>query len=106
MMLLLGIGIFEGGRAYHASLTVSHAARDGARVASDPANSVATIQAAVAASASPLTPSSITVARTGSTATVTVAYEFESPLFGVMRLWDADPMTIERTLSARVDTGA
>jgi Flp pilus assembly protein TadG len=87
VLVMLIFGIVEFGRGYNAKITVTHAAREGARVLALTADPVAAEAAAVNAATS-LDPSAVTVSSSactpGAPATVTVQYPFsyDVPLVG------------------------
>jgi Flp pilus assembly protein TadG len=106
LLAFTGLGAMEMGRAYHAALTASHAARDGARVATDPEVADAQIKSAITEAADPLTPSDYTIDRdlvgyTDVEVTVTIQFETSVPL--VSELWDGGPLNITRTATARME---
>jgi Flp pilus assembly protein TadG len=85
LLMLLLFGIIEFGRAYNAKVTLTHAAREGARaLAVDDGDPIAVTKDAAAS----LDPSKITVTTTvcepGETGEVTATYQmtFSIPLFG------------------------
>ena len=87
VLVMLIFGIVEFGRGYNAKVTVTHAAREGARVLALTGDPVAAEDAAKNAATS-LDPGAITVTSSGCTpgspASVTVAYPFtyNVPLVG------------------------
>ncbi|MEA2526098.1 MAG: hypothetical protein QOF01_5402 [Thermomicrobiales bacterium] len=103
MLLLTSVGVLEFGRAFHAVLTVTHAARDGARMGTDASVTEAKIISAVDAAASPLDPSGVAVSRSSSEVTVTVSYQFESPVPLISEFWGGGPLTISRSATAHVE---
>jgi Flp pilus assembly protein TadG len=88
-MLLAMLALFtvEIGHALYAHNVMTHAARNGARVAMDPGRSTTDVEAIVTAAAHPLTPSTIDVMRADGKATVHVAYDYETFLPLVSTLW-------------------
>ena len=85
-LVLILLGIIEFGRGYNAKITLTHAAREGARAAAT-GKPFATIQSTVTAAATSLT--GVTVDNPGTCTpgqpiTVTVHYPFtyDTPLFG------------------------
>ncbi len=101
MMVTMAIGVIEFGCAFHAYLTVSQAARDGARVGMDHDDAAA--QAAIAEAAHPLTPSTVSISRTTAQVTVTVTYQFETPAPLISGFWGGGPLTISRTMIGRIE---
>ena len=107
ILALMLFGVMEFGRAYFASIAVTNAARDGARVAMDPARTEADIEAAaVGASGSiELTADDIDVDRSttiGETTSVTATYNFESDVPLISSIWGGGPLVISHTATSRV----
>jgi Flp pilus assembly protein TadG len=97
VLLLLAVGVFEFGRALHAYLTVTHAARDGARLAMDPTKEEGDIVQRAKDAASPLTVAPNVLSRTkGGRATVRVTYQFNTPVPLISQIWGGGPLTIRR----------
>jgi Flp pilus assembly protein TadG len=104
LMLSLAFGVVEFGRAFHAALTVSHAARDGARVGMDPEADDPAIIAAVEAAAAPLDVEPPAIDRaTGGQVEVTVTYEFETAAPFISEIWGGGSLTISRTMIGRIE---
>ncbi len=101
MMVTMAFALIEFGRAFHAYLTVAHAARDGARVGMD--HDDAAVNAAIAEAAHPLTPSSVAISQTAAQVSVTVTYQFETPAPIVSEFWGGGPLTISRTMVGRIE---
>jgi Flp pilus assembly protein TadG len=104
-MLLAVLATFavEIGHALYAHNVMTHAARDGARVAMNSSHSIEDVAAIVSAAAHPLTPSTIDVTRADGEATVHVAYDYETFLPLVSTLWGGGPLTIHCTMVSRVE---
>jgi Flp pilus assembly protein TadG len=105
LLALMAFGVMEFGRAYYASISVTNAARDAARVAMDPSNSDADIIAAAEAAADPLTLTDVSISRSttvGDTATVTVTFEFNSFVPLIENTWGGGPLAITETATSRV----
>jgi Flp pilus assembly protein TadG len=104
-LLMMTFGVLELGRAYYASTAVTHAARDGARVAMDPTKTNAQVVAAAEAAADPIDLSNVGVSRTtavGSMATITVTYEFNSFAPFVSAIWGGGPLIFSESATSRV----
>ncbi|NNE97248.1 MAG: pilus assembly protein [Acidimicrobiales bacterium] len=87
VLTLILFGIVEFGRAFNAKLTISHAAREGARelaLTGDPGLAASTAESA----AQPIDPADLTISNTacnsGSPVELTVSYDFDFtvPLIG------------------------
>ena len=91
MMVLAG---FEFGRGFHAFLTVTDAARDGARTALDATKTDANVVSAATAAAAPLAVT-VSVLRVAGTVTVTVNHAF-SPVIGLL-----GPFTMTKSAVAK-----
>ncbi|MCC6790449.1 MAG: pilus assembly protein [Thermomicrobiales bacterium] len=106
MLVLMLSGVFELGRFIHATACISHAAREGARLAMDPANDEAAIRFRVVESGRPITIDSgdigISDRTAGEPVTITVRYAFSSPIPLIHELWGGDSYEISRSRVARV----
>ena len=103
VLLLLAIGVFEFGRALHAYITVTHAARDGARIAMTASASDAKIKKHVQDGAQPLTipDDKIAINRSGGQATVKVTYGFTTPIPLISEFWEGGTLNISRTMVSK-----
>jgi Flp pilus assembly protein TadG len=104
-LLTMTFGVIEIGRAFYASTAVTNAARDGARVAMNPAKSNAEIVAAAEAAAGDVELSSVTMSRSttiGEMSTVTATYEFNSFVPLISELWGGGPLIISESATSRV----
>jgi Flp pilus assembly protein TadG len=85
-LILILLGIVEFGRGYNAKITLTHAAREGARAAAvgKPFSEVQTTVTAAATSLTGVTVDPIGTCTPGAPVTVTVRYPFtyDTPLFG------------------------
>ena len=107
ILTTMAFGVIEFGRAYYASISVTNAARDAARVAMDPSRSNADIVAAAEAAADPLEldPSNVDVDRSiveGETSTITVTYEFETVAPLIAEFWGGGALQITESATSRV----
>lgn len=105
LLALMAFGTLEFGRAYYASTSVTHAARDAARVAMDPSKTNAEITAAAEAAADPLTVNVNLTDRStteGQTSTITVTHNFEAVTPLVSNLWGGGPLVISASATSRV----
>jgi Flp pilus assembly protein TadG len=105
LLATMTFGVLEFGRAYYASISVTNAARDAARMAMDPSNSNADIISAAEAAADPLTLTDVSISRSttvGETATVTVTFEFNSFVPLIENTWGGGPLAITETATSRV----
>ncbi len=97
--------VVEFGRAYYASVAVTNAARDGARVAMDPSNSTADIVAVAEDSAGSIELTTVNVDSSGTVgdmATVTATYNFTSTVPIVSQVWGGGSLTISHTATSRI----
>lgn len=105
ILTTMAFGVIEFGRAYYASINVTNAARDAARVAMDPSRSNADIVAAAEAAADPLELSNVDVDRSiveGETSTITVTYEFETVAPLIANFWGGGALQISESATSRV----
>jgi Flp pilus assembly protein TadG len=105
ILATMSFAVVEFGRAYYASVAVTNAARDGARVAMDPSNSNADIIAAAEASAGSIELTSVDVDRSttvGETSTITASYGFTSTLPIVSQFWGGGVLEITHSSTSRV----
>ena len=104
VVLLLGFGVFEVGRAIHAYVTVTHAAREGARALAAGGDDTK-VRAIVNNSMSPLTidPATDVIIDRSTTgqASVRVRYAYNTPVRPVRALWGGGALPIACTLVAR-----
>ncbi len=98
--------MLELGRVTYATISLSHAARDGARIAMDPKVTEDAVKQRVVDSARPftITKSNVTVSNrtAGNSVTVTVSYTFDSIVPLVQELWGGDDLVLTRSRVARV----
>jgi len=100
LFLMLALGVIEFGRAFQAQIVTIQAAREGARVGTDPTTTIAQIQAAANEAAQPYTLSSVDVQFPAGQVQVTTSYRFTTIL---APLWFIDDMDINsRVLGRRV----
>ncbi len=105
ILATMTFGVMEFGRAYYASIAVTNAARDGARVAMDPSKSDGDVTAAANEAAGSVDLSELVIARSttvGSTSTVTATHSFESVLPLISNFWGGGPLMISHTATSRV----
>ncbi len=105
ILVTMLFGVVEFGRAYFASIAVTNAARDGARVAMDPATSNADITAAAQNAAGSTTLTSVDIDRSttvGDTSSVTATFNFESNVPLVSNFWGGGALVISHTATSRV----
>lgn len=105
LLMTLSMGVIEFGRAFSASIAVTHASRDAARIAMNPDATDAEIIAAAQSAADPYVLTDIAVNRSyvvGETSTVTITYEFESVVPLVANLWGGGTLTISESAVSRV----
>jgi len=105
ILTTMAFGVIEFGRAYYASISVTNAARDAARVAMDPSRSNADIVAAAEAAADPLELTDVDVDRSiveGETSTITVTYEFETVAPLIAEFWGGGALQITESATSRV----
>lgn len=105
LLLTLSFGVIEFGRAYAASMAVTHASRDGARIAMNPEATNGEIAAAAQSAAGSLTLTNVNVSRStviGEMSTITATYEFETMLPFVASLWGGGTLTISESATSRV----
>jgi Flp pilus assembly protein TadG len=105
ILLTMSLGVIEFGRAFSASIAVTHASRDGARLAMNPAVTDAEIIAAAQAAADPYVLTDVQISRStvvGEMSTITVTYEFEAVTPLVANLWGGGPLTISDSSTSRV----
>jgi len=105
LLLTLSLGVIEFGRAISVSMAVTHASRDGARVAMNPEATDAEIIAAAKAAASPYDSVNVVINRSpvvGEMAKVTVTYQFESVAPLVSNLWGGGKLAISDSTTSRV----
>lgn len=104
LLALMAFGTIEIGRAYYASTSITHAARDAARVAMDPSKTNADIIAAAEAAADPLT-LNVTINRStteGEMSTITVTHNFDAVTPLVSNIWGGGPLVISSSATSRV----
>ena len=104
ILVTMSFAVLELGRAYYASVAITHAARDAARVAMNPAATDAAIISAAEAAADPVQPSAITLNRStiiGEMSTVTVTYEFDPITPLVANLWGGGPLVFSESATSR-----
>lgn len=105
ILATMTFGVIEFGRAYYASVAVTNAARDGARVAMDPSKSTADIVTAAEESAGSIELTSVIVDSSGAvgdTATVTASYDFTSTLPMISQFWGGGSLEISHSATSRV----
>ena len=105
LLATMSFSVVEFGRAYYASVAVTSAARDAARVAMDPSRSNADIVTAAEESAGSIELTQVDVDRSvvvGETSTVTVYYDFTSTLPIVSQFWGGGPLEISHSATSRV----
>ena len=105
LLATMTFGVVEFGRAYYASVAVTNASRDAARVAMDPSRSNADIIAAAEVSAGSIELTDVDVDRSlveGEYSTVTVYYEFTSTVPLISQLWGGGPLEITHSATSRV----
>ncbi|MEZ4520337.1 MAG: pilus assembly protein [Thermomicrobiales bacterium] len=105
LLATMAFGAIELGRAYNASISVTNAARDAARVAMNPATSDADVIAAANAAAESINLTSVDVDRSyteGEWSTITVSYEFNTVVPLVSQFWGGGPLTISESSTSRV----
>jgi Flp pilus assembly protein TadG len=108
LLSTMSLGVFEFGRAYYASVAVTNAARDGARVAMNPSATNAEIVTTVEDSAGSIEVSQVDVDRStteGETSTVTVTYDFTSNVPLISQFWGGGTLEISRSATSRVGWG-
>jgi len=100
VFLMLALGVIEFGRAFQTQIVMIQAAREGARVGTDPTTTVAGIQAAAIEAALPyvITSADVTVTFPAGQVQVTATYRFETILSS---LWFIDDMDINGTVLGR-----
>lgn len=96
--LTLSFGVFEFGRAFQAQIVVIQAAREGARVGTDPTTSEATIRAAAIEAAQPYTLTSVNVTFPAGQVQVIASYRFTSD---ISVLWFIDDFDINASVVGR-----
>ena len=99
VFLMLALGVIEFGRAFQTQIVMIQAAREGARVGTDPTTTVAQIQAAAIEAALPyvITSADVDLSVAGQVQ-VTATYRFETIL---APLWFIDDMDINGTVVGR-----
>lgn len=105
ILATMSFGVVEFGRAYYAAVAVTNAARDGARVAMNPAMSNADITAAAEESAGTIELTGVSIDRSGaigSNATVTVTHDFTSTLPLISQFWGGGALEISHSATSRV----
>ena len=119
VLALMLFGVLEFGRAYFASIAVTNAARDGARVAMDPSRSNAEVRSAAdhdlhngpnanpaadnAAGSTELTDVVIERSFTvGNINRVTAIVDFETSVPLISEIWGGGPLRISYTATSRV----
>jgi Flp pilus assembly protein TadG len=105
VLLTMSFAVVEFGRAFAVSMAVTHASRDGARLAMNPEATDAEILAAAQSAAGSYDDLDISIDRStivGETASVTVSYEFEAITPLVANLWGGGSLTISETTTSRV----
>lgn len=105
LLATMAFGVIEFGRAYYASISVTNAARDAARIAMDPSKSNADIIDAANDAADPLTLTDVNISRgtvVGETSTVTVTYDFTTPVPLISNIWGGGALTITESATSRV----
>lgn len=98
-------GVIEFGRAYYASVAVTNATRDAARVAMDPSKSNAEIVAVAEESAGSVELTSVSINRStteGEYSTVTATYDFTSALPLIAEIWGGGALEISHSSTSRV----
>lgn len=101
ILLLLSLGVFEFGRAFHAHTAVVRAAREGARVGMNPSAPNLTIAAAAEAAASPIPLASVSTSRASGQVSVTTIHLFEAVAPMVSALWGGGPLTVQSSYTVR-----
>lgn len=106
ILAITAFGALEFGRAFHAQLKTTQAARDGARVgAENPAATQAEIRTVALAAAEPVAPATVAVQRAPGEVTVTVTTEFDTIAPLVDEFWGGGSLVITRAATARVEGG-
>ena len=107
VFLLMLMGLIDGGRAVYSYNTLSNAAREGARMAIIPSNTVAVVKQTVIdkSVALKLTADDVTVSsRTpGQPVTVSVSYRFKPVVALVAEKWGADTISMSASASMTVE---
>jgi Flp pilus assembly protein TadG len=85
ILMTMTLSVFDLGRGLQAYLAIIQGARDGARVAMDAGSTDATIRTAALNAAAPFT-AVVSIARTGSTVSVTLNYQYQpiTPFLGLI----------------------
>jgi Flp pilus assembly protein TadG len=96
--LALSLGVIEFGRAFQAQIVVVQAAREGARLGTDPTTTIAEIQAAANEAAAPYPLSSVNVTFPAGQVEVIATYSFTTIL---APLWFIDDMDIRARVVGR-----
>lgn len=105
LLLTMSFAVIEFGRAFSASMAVTHASRDGARLAMNPEATDAEIIAAARAAAAPYDSVNVSIERSpvvGELAKVTVTYQFEAIAPLAANLWGGGTLTISESTTSRV----
>lgn len=108
ILATMTFGVIEFGRAYYASVAVTNAARDGARVAMDPSRPNADIVSAAEESAGSIELTAVIIDRStteGEYSTVTATYDFTSTLPLVSEIWGGGALEISHSATSRVGWG-
>ena len=105
ILATMTFGVVEFGRAYYASIAVTNASRDAARVAMDPTKSNADVIAAAEESAGDIELTSIVLSRSttvGDTSTVTTTYDFTTSVPLISQFWGGGTLEINHSSTSRV----
>lgn len=105
VLAMMLFGVLEFGRAYFASIAVTNAARDGARVAMDPSRSDADVKAAAENAAGSIKLTDVEINRSlevGKTSSITAYVDFETGVPLISQLWGGGPLRISYTATSRV----
>lgn len=106
--LMLGLGVFEVGRAVYSSHAITQAARDGARLAIDPDTPSGEVVTVVKSAAAPLdvSDSDISVVSGTSEVQVSVTYRFTTAVPLISELWGGGSLAIRGQATSRLDEGS
>jgi len=105
VLALMLFGVLEFGRAYFASIAVTNAARDGARVAMDPSRSNADVRSAADNAAGSTELTDVVIERSftvGNINRVTAIVDFETSVPLISEIWGGGPLRISYTATSRV----
>jgi len=105
LLMTMSMGVIEFGRAFSASMAVTHASRDAARLAMNPDATDAEVIAAAQSAAAPYVLTEVALDRSyvvGEMSTITVTYEFASVVPLVANLWGGGTLTISESAVSRV----